>query len=100
MKKDERKIMQEAIDRYGVKAQVDIAIEEMSELTKALLKLRREKEKQPYDYLSEHRAIENVMEEMADVSIVLDELALIYGGYGYIKTEKLERLEMRMKYGE
>ena len=35
-------ILQEAIKKYGVNNQCDVCIEEMSELTKELLKLRRE----------------------------------------------------------
>ena len=38
----EAKILEGAIAKYGVYAQIDIAIEEMSELIKALIKERRD----------------------------------------------------------
>lgn len=37
----DKEILQKAIDTYGVNAQSDMVIEEMSELTKEILKLRR-----------------------------------------------------------
>ena len=39
--KKRRKILLQAVLRYGEHTQVDMCIEEMSELTKALLKYRR-----------------------------------------------------------
>lgn len=38
---EETKIMQLAIDHYGEENQLDMAIEEMSELTKAICKYKR-----------------------------------------------------------
>ena len=38
---DREAVYRESIEQYGVSAQVDMAIEEMAELTKALLKFRR-----------------------------------------------------------
>lgn len=38
---EELKILQEAIDHYGEESQLDMAIEEMSELTKAICKYKR-----------------------------------------------------------
>ena len=40
-------VLQECVDTYGAEAQVDMAIEEMSELTKALLKYRRKARRRP-----------------------------------------------------
>lgn len=61
-------ILQGAIDAFGESAQVDILIEEMSELTKALIKARRSKK--PYN-------TREVMEELADVTICLCQLEII-----------------------
>ena len=55
-------ILQEAIKKYGVQSQCDMCIEEMSELTKALLKLRRAST-QP----EMQKCRENIREEIADV---------------------------------
>lgn len=84
-------IMERAIATYGVDKQVDVAIEEMSELTKALLKFRR-------GGWGECSAsfLDAIREEMADVSIMLSQLELIYGDVSDIEIEKLERLERRL----
>lgn len=80
----EAKILEGAIDKYGKAAQTDMAIEEMAELTKALLKYRR--------YPSP-LALESILEEMADVSIMLNQLQLMYGDPVDWEIAKLERLE-------
>ena len=55
------------IAKYGTKIQLIIAIEEMSELTKALTKTIR-----GYDWRN------NLIEEIADVRIMLEELEIIF----------------------
>ena len=72
-----------AIDIYGVKNQEDVAIEEMSELTKAIIKNRR------YN-TEETRA--NISEEIVDVQIMLNQLLFCYGVPSNLYTEKLDRL--------
>lgn len=57
------------IDHYGTKKQQDIAIEELAELQKAIIKYRRE----PSD-----KAKEAVVEEIADVQVMLEQLKIIY----------------------
>lgn len=69
------KILSNAVQTYGKAHQVDIAIEEMSELTKALLKDRRN-----------IGAIDDVLEELADVYIMICQLMMIFN----IDTEMLE----------
>jgi NTP pyrophosphatase (non-canonical NTP hydrolase) len=62
-----------SIEKYGSEAQIDMAIEEMSELTKALLKFRRFGwSENSSDYL------ENIYEEIADVKIMIRQLEMIY----------------------
>lgn len=88
-------IMEGAIELYGVVAQVDVAIEEMAELTKALLKLRRAKSDTARDV-----AVAAIREEMADVSIMLSQLELIYGDVSDIEEAKLVRLEKQVDEDE
>lgn len=64
-------ILQKAIDTYGESAQIDIAIEEMAELTKALIKERREKK-------NNAKAVCDICEEIADVAIMLEQLMIIF----------------------
>lgn len=92
------KILQQAVDTYGKEAQTDMAIEEMSELSKALLKHRRaEKSPEAWDY---ERTKQNIYEEIADVIIMLTQLLMIYGGREEIQKDidsKVSRLAERLK---
>lgn len=82
-------IMLDAISLFGDHAQIDMAIEEMCELTKELLKNKRCKGNRG-----------EIAEEMADVYIMLEQLKFIFG---VDETElkvnaefKLHRLRERM----
>lgn len=82
-------VMLDALDHYGHDPQIDMAIEEMSELTKVLIKNRRGKENRS-----------QIADEMADVYIMLEQLKFIFG---IDETElkvnaefKLRRLRERM----
>ena len=90
---DVNKICHEAIQTYGVDAQVDMMIEEMAELTKALLKYRRAYG-QPETVLG--LLVENILEEMADVEIVMLQMHMIFGETGGYAIKKLERLDRRL----
>lgn len=88
--------MQKAIDTYGSTMQEDICIEEMSELTKALLKLRRGYEN-PNKYI-ELRC--NIIEEIADVQIMLDQMRVIFGDTVQQENFKLNRLKERLSHAD
>ena len=76
------KILRTAIDRYGRGPQRDKAIEELSELIRALARADDP---------------ENVAEEMADVRIMLDQLEIIFGNgpkvarWEVLKLRRLDR---------
>lgn len=73
-------------DTYGFDPQTDVAIEEMAELTKELLKFRRAmKTPEAMDY---QRNIDNIVEEMADVQIMLLQLDYLLHIMGYITTNE------------
>ncbi|MEG0941923.1 MAG: hypothetical protein RSE64_08510 [Oscillospiraceae bacterium] len=82
----EAKILECAIETFGAEAQIVVAIEELSELIKALTKFLRA------DGSQTEAVLENIREELADVSIMLNQLELIFGGYSDIECAKLERL--------
>ncbi|MGN0621820.1 MAG: hypothetical protein ACI4I9_08125 [Porcipelethomonas sp.] len=63
-------ILQKAIDTYGEKAQTDLFFEESGELTKALLKARR--------YGTDAERIADIVDEIADVTICLEYLKMIF----------------------
>ncbi len=93
-------ILGKAVDTYGVAAQTDMAIEEMSELIKALLKHRRaEKFPEAWDY---ERTKQNIYEEISDVMIMLIQLIMIYGGTEIFRIigDKVKRLEERLNKGK
>lgn len=56
-------------DHYGYTAQKDMAIEEMAELTQALIKDTRAKTDD-----EKEKAYEHIVEEIADVEIMLEQL--------------------------
>lgn len=80
-------VLNRAVSAYGIDAQTDMTIEEMSELAKALLKYRR--------YKTELRR-EAILEEMADVEIMLKQMEIIYGDPSEWREKKLARLETRL----
>ncbi len=85
-----------AIRVYGANAQIDVAIEEMAELTQALVKAKRYATDKDFD-----RFRGNVIEEIADVEIMLAQLRIIFGAQEKeiddVKTFKLKRLADRLK---
>ena len=88
-------VLQQAIDTYGSRAQEEMAIEEMSELTKAIVKRHRAKDKPSYD-----RAMNNIAEEMADVIIMLTQLLMFYRNRKDVQRavdEKVKRLAGRLE---
>ena len=92
MTEQENIILTKAISTYGKDAQMDMAIEEMSELTKEILKLRRA-ERADKDTKAE---IEHLKEEMADVQIMLDQMYLIFGVPTEHREYKINRLKERL----
>lgn len=79
-------IYRTALKTWGFNAQAIMTIEECSELIKALTKFFRNFER------------ENVLEEIADVEIMLEQLREHFGNrvINKIKKEKLERLTRRL----
>jgi NTP pyrophosphatase (non-canonical NTP hydrolase) len=73
-------IYQKLIDKFGVEHQELILIEEMSELTKAIIKKSRGLE-------------HNIEEEICDVLIVLEQLKLAYPEWLTWQQIKLKRIE-------
>lgn len=91
---DDERIMRRAIETYGVQAQCDVAIEEMAELTKAIMKIRRVAD----DYGKTTGALDNLLEEIADVDIMIDQMKIMWGPREVeeYRRQKLERLERRL----
>lgn len=72
-----QEIQNKAIEVYGVEKQILVCIEELSELIKAITKVERYIE--DTDLVEKEHMIENVVEEIADVKIIIEYLKIIYG---------------------
>lgn len=82
-----KEVLEKAIESYGKQEQVDVAIEEMSELTQALLHERRDRK-------------HNIAEELADVEIMCKQLEMIFDCEPEVKffvNKKLNRLKERLE---
>ena len=81
----QEEIYKQAIAQYGVEPQRKMAIEEMAELTNALMKFDRGR-----------NTVDDIIEEIADVTIMMSQLAIIYGQKAVqlqidYKTQRLAR---------
>lgn len=65
---DRKKVYQAALRKWGVGLQTMMAVEEMSELTKEICKIKRGK-----------IDLDALADEIADVTIMLEQLRMIYG---------------------
>lgn len=90
-----RAIIQRAIDTYGKTRQHDKVLEEMHELGDAILHARYVDDD---DHGAQQRAISSVIEEIADVEIMIDQMKIMYGEryVNAVREQKLVRLEGRM----
>lgn len=89
---EKRRILSMAIATYGDDMQIIVAIEEMSELIKAITKYIRADIAS--DDISE--IVADAREEMADVRIMLDQLVIIFGDTTEEENFKLKRLRQRI----
>ena len=85
-------ILKKAIEIYGKDMQLNVAIEELSELIKEICKNKRG---------SNNR--KNIIEEMADCYIMLEQVAIIFDISNHdineVVSYKIERLEKRLAEG-
>ena len=93
-----RALYERAIDRFGRVDQALKAVEELNELSQAICKHLQELSGDP---ASEHqrRLRDHVAEEMADVVIMVDQLAIIYDNHEQVrewKARKQARLRNRL----
>lgn len=89
-----KEIFEKAILIYGQTAQEDVAIEEMSELIKAICKMRRA------GVNEKPAATDAIVDEIADVSIMMEQLCMMYECFDAVENRrryKVRRLENRLK---
>lgn len=95
--KSKSEIYAEAIGKWGHDAQMLMAVEEMSELQKAILKYRRCLQ---FGQGNIDSCVKAIIEEIADVEITIEQLKLLFrcsDGVEQIKKQKLSRLEKRLE---
>lgn len=86
---------------YGDNKQVDMCIEECAELQKALLKYRRETNKGFPDTKKVKEAKEAIIDELADVAVMVEQMKIIYGyeaveeRIGFKINRQMQRLRNR-----
>ena len=84
--------LEKAIETYGKDMQLNVAVEELSELIKEICKHKRGRDN-----------IDNIIEEMADCYIMLDQLAIIFGiehkAINMVMDKKLARLDRMLEKG-
>lgn len=83
-----RMIYEKALNKWGKQFQIDVCIEELSELIHALMKIRRTC-KNMNDF---HRKIDNVREEIADVTICIEQMNLIFDD---LKIDKIKIIKLK-----
>lgn len=95
-------VLQECIDTYGADKQIDQAIEEMSELTKALLKHRQlEGENVNSTSAADLAKVRtDILERTADVIIMLTQIIMIFGDRDFVERiieSKVYRQKKRLR---
>ena len=85
-------ILEENIKEHGVVLETVIAMEECAELIQAISKVKR------YGFVGEYR--DNLIEEIADVSIVIREIMMIFGlsvgDINEVIDSKIQRIKKRL----
>ena len=100
MKKEERKIFAAVIAEYGEDEQMRIAQEECAELIQAISKYHRAQMSGDSRHRKKdlERAEKSLIEEIADVSIMIDQLKMIiHGNHNDVRTAKVERIGARLE---
>lgn len=84
-------LFRKAVLKFGMRSQILMAIEEMSELTKALLKFLRNVD---FNHGDGNAILDNIYEEHADVTIMLKQLEAVFGKNDKMMENKLAHLKM------
>lgn len=103
-------VYRRCISEYGVQPQVDMCIEEMSELTKALLKWRRkfallsgEHVNPVSEEVNLNKAREDIIDELADVRIMCRQMELLFQMENEVERRidfKVDRQVKRLSEGQ
>jgi NTP pyrophosphatase (non-canonical NTP hydrolase) len=86
-----RTVTEQAIAHYGAGEQIEHTIEELGELIVAIMELKRNRRSRP-------QKVQEVINEIADVMIMVEQLAVIFGESEVQRHifHKVERLKNRI----
>lgn len=86
---NEYDIYRQAVERFGPAHQINKAVEELGELTQALMR-----------YQNGEPVIGNVAEEIADVEIMIEQVKIILGERyeSYLELKKAEKIGKLARY--
>ena len=91
-----KNVIDKMIEKYGEDSQIDVAIEEMSELTKELIKYKRAK---IHEQERDNSRVKHVLEEIGDVMFMFEYLKTIFNltdeGIKNIVEQKAKRTAER-----
>jgi len=92
-----QEVYKKAIETWGSAAQIEMMIEECSELTQAIQKLKRSYYSNDDERIAE--ANTHVCEELADVNIMLEQMMFVFDSakISNFKEAKIERLKGRIE---
>ena len=102
----EIRIMKSAIEKFGADGQLSVVIEECSELIQAICKYQRAKANTKTSRRDLDKRIDALIEEAADVQIMLDQLTLMRSEWDpviysdmivRVREDKLTRLQKRIE---
>ncbi len=102
MTKEERiATYDKATELWGLVAQYDQCVEEMAELTVAINKYKR---KVLYNetYLNKDKIVENMVEEIADVSICIEQMQHFFKEFGFeeMLNKKMAKFQSQIEIME
>jgi NTP pyrophosphatase (non-canonical NTP hydrolase) len=93
MIKIDKKVLEQAVEKWGVPSQSDMIIEECAELIQALSKMKRK-------MADPEKCYTNLIEELADVTIMMSQAEIMFNKLGHIQEAvdfKMERLNQTLK---
>lgn len=93
--RDEAATMMRKIERHGVQAQCDAAVEKFAALTQVLMKIRR----CGNDFAVERATLEAVIEEIAKAEIMVQALKLAFGATAVnkVRVKTMRRMEIEVE---
>ena len=85
------------VDTYGTNPQIDMMIEEASELTKALLKYRRKSNSESSTGEEMMALRDAVIDEIADTKIMLAQMEILFGCAGEVEVQVSHKIDRQME---